>query len=589
MFDRKGAKKKAKQKLKKHYVIFVIACLIASFIGAEYAESTSFIKSDELSAFDQDSSVVSDLVFGGLEKGQEAIDNKVVVDTYLGPLELGHSNGVLAGITKNATTGSFFVIIYKAISTLIKKGGDIFASITVVIAAIFLSLFAIFIRDAYKVVFRRIYLEGYQYDKVKSNRFLYIFKCHKWFNAAWCIFRMEIYLYLWYLTIIGGIIKSFSYAMVPYIVAENPSIKSSDAIKLSRKMMDGHKWEYCKYMITFIGWWLLDGLTLGVSGVLFSNPYLECFNVEYYAYLRDLAISNKIECYEYLNDEYLFKFANDKTLKDAYPDLEKVKNLKPNFPIYGKLEGFFAKNLGVVLKYDEKSNQYNKALFDEALAIHYDEVFKRETYPDKLTKQHISEKAKKDTITLANRQYSLTTLIIMFFSLSFIGWLWEVMLHILNNGTFVNRGVLKGPWLPVYGSGILLILVVLYRFRKSVVAQFTSAVVLSGFVEYYTSVFLELTHDGMRWWDYSGYFINLNGRICAEGLLVFGLGGCVAVYFLAPLIDNKLRKVKPKILTIVCTLLVVCFVSDLIYSKKHPNMGEGITSEAIVFRNEDIC
>ena len=591
MFDRKDAKKKAKQKLKKHYVIFVIACLIASFIGTEYAESTSFIKGDdELTLNETDeNSVLFDLVTKGLASGQEDLNKKVVIDTYFGPLQLGHTNGVLASVVRNVTTGSFLVIIYKAISTLIKTGSDIFASFGVIVAAIFLSLVAIFINDVYKVIFRRIFLEGYQYDVVKSNRFLYVFKCHKWFNSAWCIFKMEIYLYLWYLTIIGGIIKTLSYAMVPYIVAENPSIKSGDAITLSRKMMDGHKWEYFKYKLTFIGWWILDGLTLGLSGVVFSNPYLEAFNVEYYAYLRKLAIDNKIDGYENLNDTYLYEFADEDTLKNAYSDLDKVKGLKPSYPTYGKLEGFFATKLGVVLEYDDKSEQYNRALFDEALSKHYDDIFNRKTYPEKLTKQHISDKTKKDTVILANRQYSVSTLIIIFFTLSFIGWIWEVSLHLVNQGKFVNRGVLTGPWLPVYGSGILLILVLLYHFRKSVVEEFVSAIVLSGFVEYYTSVYLELTHNGTRWWDYSGYFLNLNGRICAEGLLVFGLGGCVAVYFLAPMIDNKLRNVKPKILKIVCIVLILCFAIDVIHSKKHPNTGEGITSNAIVYRNEDLC
>ena len=126
MFDRKDAKKKAKQKLKKHYVIFVIACLIASFIGAEYAESTSFIKGDELTLNETDeNSVLFDLVTKGLATGQEDLNKKVVIDTYFGPLQLGHTNGVLASVVTNVTTGSFLVIIYKAISTLIKTDKQI--------------------------------------------------------------------------------------------------------------------------------------------------------------------------------------------------------------------------------------------------------------------------------------------------------------------------------------------------------------------------------------------------------------------------------------------------------------------------------
>ena len=94
----------------------------------------------------------------------------------------------------------------------------------------------------------------------------------------------------------------------------------------------------------------------------------------------------------------------------------------------------------------------------------------------------------------------------------------------------------------------------------------------------------------MRWWDYSGYFLNINGRICAEGLLVFGLGGCAAVYFLVPLIDNLLRKTKPFILNIICILLIICFVFDLFYSKKYPNTGKGITDyDTAYVLEEDIC
>ena len=55
-----------------------------------------------------------------------------------------------------------------------------------------------------------------------------------------------------------------------------------------------------------------------------------------------------------------------------------------------------------------------------------------------------------------------------------------------------------------------------------------------------TSLLMEIFNDGTKWWDYSGYFLNLHGRICAEGLLVFGVGGMIVVYILAPLIDLSL-------------------------------------------------
>ena len=107
---------------------------------------------------------------------------------------------------------------------------------------------------------------------------------------------------------------------------------------------------------------------------------------------------------------------------------------------------------------------------------------------------------------------------------------------------------------------------------------FLSTIILCGTVEYFTTLFLELTHNGQKWWDYSGYFLNLHGRICAEGLLVFALGGFAVVYLLAPLIDNKIKEKNSKILVPICVLLVSLFSIDYIYSTKHPNTGEGITS-----------
>ena len=165
---------------------------------------------------------------------------------------------------------------------------------------------------------------------------------------------------------------------------------------------------------------------------------------------------------------------------------------------------------------------------------------------------------------------------ILFFSFAFIGWLWEVIIHIIIDGRIVNRGALHGPWLPIYGYGSILILTLLYQMRKKPLLELLSIMVICGTIEYITSYFLEIT-NGTRWWDYSGYFLNINGRICAEGLLVFGLGGILIVYVIAPLIDNHIRKIKPKILIPICLLLILVFTIDQIYSFPHPNTGKGIT------------
>lgn len=175
-----------------------------------------------------------------------------------------------------------------------------------------------------------------------------------------------------------------------------------------------------------------------------------------------------------------------------------------------------------------------------------------------------------------DRKYSWTSLVLMFFTFSFIGWLWEVSLHLFGDGVFVNRGFFHGPWLPIYGTGGVLVLVLLKRFAKKPWLTFLLAIVVCGTVEYLVGWFLWETQK-MYWWNYSGYFLNLHGRICAEGLIVFGLGSCAFIYILAPLFDELFRRIPKKAAAIVCAALMIVFAADAVYSLISPNSGAGIT------------
>lgn len=98
---------------------------------------------------------------------------------------------------------------------------------------------------------------------------------------------------------------------------------------------------------------------------------------------------------------------------------------------------------------------------------------------------------------------------------------------------------------------------------------------------------MEIFTDGMKWWDYSGYFLNLHGRICAEGLLVFGVGGMMVVYILAPLTDNLFQKGNQKLLRLFCLIFLTLFCLDLVYTQIHPNAGEGITDISSIQKEPD--
>ncbi len=101
------------------------------------------------------------------------------------------------------------------------------------------------------------------------------------------MFLKNLYIFLWTLLfIIPGIIKAYSYRMVPYILADNPQMDTSEALALSSKMMNGEKMEAFVLDLSFIGWYMLGALAFGV-GVLFVNPYKFSTDAQLYLVLKD--------------------------------------------------------------------------------------------------------------------------------------------------------------------------------------------------------------------------------------------------------------------------------------------------------------
>lgn len=106
-------------------------------------------------------------------------------------------------------------------------------------------------------------------------------------NSILAGFLTNVYIFLWsLLLIIPGIIKSLSYAMTYYIIADNPNIKALDAIKRSQKMMNGHKWEYFVLELSFIGWVILSLLTCGI-GFIWLTPYMETTKANFYLTIKE--------------------------------------------------------------------------------------------------------------------------------------------------------------------------------------------------------------------------------------------------------------------------------------------------------------
>ncbi len=108
-------------------------------------------------------------------------------------------------------------------------------------------------------------------------------------------FLRNLYIALWSLLfVIPGIVKTYSYAMTPYIMIDHPELTANQAITASRQMMDGHKGELFWLELTFIGWDILSAFTLGI-GSLFLNPYR---NAAHAAFYRQLAGGMRYTSYE---------------------------------------------------------------------------------------------------------------------------------------------------------------------------------------------------------------------------------------------------------------------------------------------------
>ena len=172
--------------------------------------------------------------------------------------------------------------------------------------------------------------------------------------------------------------------------------------------------------------------------------------------------------------------------------------------------------------------------------------------------------------------YALDNLILMFFVFSVTGWVWEVIYIAFTEGVVVNRGMLHGPWLPIYGGGGVMILLLLGRFKQHPAIVFVLATLLCGTMEYMTGIAVEFFFR-CRWWDYSTKFMNLNGRICLEGLMLFGIAGTAAVCKGGPALQSAIMRIDSKIRKALRIALCIIFIIDLVFSLIFPNMGVGVT------------
>lgn len=597
MLKRKEMKKRAKQVVKKHYWLLLILCLGMALFGTEFSSTLNFVRTErtEMDSKTKENKnaiqynsrlalddILNDALDGHIDEAYRLANNLKLEEitqnsTVQKGIVLGRSRGVLADLVNNITSGYFLVVLLSAIESL-GLSKNIIIALFIILSAIVLFLVWMFIKNVLQTILRRMFLECRLYDKVPFQRILFLAKVKKWCKVAVTLAMKVLFQTLWACTIIGGVIKRYSYYLVSYIVAENPDIGWKEAITISRKMMDGYKWECFKLEMSFLLWDIAGFLTLGISDLFYTNAYKIATYTEFYVQVRLLAKKNGVKGIELLNDLYLYEKADALTLDEAYIDVLFMDYYLPKKTEHlNGIKGFMARNLGITLYPRKEELQLETMQFEDAKFRLMQDALTGKGYPSRLFPIPEKEKDVKAGHINYMRRYSPISLILIFFVFCVTGWVWEVSLHLVADGTFVNRGMLHGPWIPIYGAGSLLILTLLYRLRKKPILEFTAIVILAGIIEYMTSYYTEELFSGKKWWDYQGYFLNLDGRICAEGLLTFGIGGMILVYLIAPMLDNYLRKMKTQIAVPICVILLSLFMIDQVYSFINPNTGHGIT------------
>lgn len=157
---------------------------------------------------------------------------------------------------------------------------------------------------------------------------------------------------------------------------------------------------------------------------------------------------------------------------------------------------------------------------------------------------------------------------------SIIGWMIEVSYHAVTMGKVVNRGFLNGPLCPVYGSGVLMVLMVVnlcgewFGFetdlsRAKVIELFIIGIIFATLIELIAGFLLDQLFHA-RWWDYRDRRFNLNGYICLEFSIYWGLGIAFVLRVIQPVFENIVSSIPVRISWILLSAFYIIFLVDII-------------------------
>lgn len=140
----------------------------------------------------------------------------------------------------------------------------------------------------------------------------------------------------------------------------------------------------------------------------------------------------------------------------------------------------------------------------------------------------------------------------------------------LEGMPFPWRGFLYGPYLPIYGFGVLLLYFLFHKLHKYPLLVFLGTVIATGVFEYVCG-WAFLTFAGYRLWDYTGRFMNFGGHVSFQTLIIFGVLSLVSAYFVQPFVFRTYLKTAPKKRTIIALICLGIILLDLVITLIFPN------------------
>lgn len=307
MWKRKELKSRAKKSIKKNYWTAIVVCFLIALLTGEFGSSIMgiFQTEDSMDPYyiithpnevlegneeqkENDFYKQQEEIVKELEQKKDSLNNTQLkvynfIETYLD------------SITKSQ---KFIFKISDAVKSFIAEKDVL--GIGLIILSIISVAFSIFIANPLIVALRRYFYKSRNKSNVKINVVLEVFKKGSWLNVSLTMLLKDIFTTLWFLTIIGGFIKIYEYYMIPYILADNSSIKCRKVFKISKLMMKGNKWKTFVLDLSFWGWKILSIFTFGLLNIFYVNPYQIATNVELYDVLKKNAIKENIEYHEEL-------------------------------------------------------------------------------------------------------------------------------------------------------------------------------------------------------------------------------------------------------------------------------------------------